>query len=136
MVHGLMLIITKNLFGFLGYKLYGVNPQASSGNNERLLAAHYFAEYLISEEVQELRFDMLGILPTNTNVMALDKVKNHDVYKAISAQKPFTIAQTAVPANIWTAPVTLVTGIKNKDVTEANIEQAMKTFNDNIEASK
>lgn len=127
---------TQNLFGFLGYKLYGVNPQASSGNNERLLAAHYFAEYLISEEVQELRFDMLGILPTNTNAMALDKIKNHDVYKAISAQKPYTVAQTAVPANIWSAPVTLVTGIKNKDVTEANIEQAMKTLNDNIEASK
>ena len=66
---------TKNLSSYLGYKMLGVNPLVSAADTQRLLAAHNFARYLSSKEVQEKRFDTFGIAPTNKEVSALEKVK-------------------------------------------------------------
>ncbi|MGM9873689.1 MAG: extracellular solute-binding protein [Bacilli bacterium] len=126
---------TKNLGSFLGYKVLGVNPQASSGNDDRLAAAHEVAMYLCSEEVQEKRFDDFSTVPTNINVKQLQKVKDSKVVSAIFDQSEFAVAQTAVPPQIWTAPQTFVAGIINGTITLDNMQEALITMNEAIEAS-
>lgn len=124
---------TKNLSSYLGYKLYGVNPQRSQGDATRLALAHEVATYLVSEEVQESRFDAFSIAPTNEVVAAMDKVTSNIAVKAISAQAEFAVPQTAVPPKIWDAPVTFTAGIKDGSITLENIAEAMATLNDTIE---
>lgn len=126
---------TKNLGSFLGYKVLGVNPQASSGNDERLAAAHEVAMYLASKEVQEKRFDSFSTVPTNKEVKELQKVKDSKVVNAIINQTPFAVPQTAVPPQIWTAPQTFVKGIVDGTVTLENMQDALITMNEAIEAS-
>ena len=126
---------TANLSSFLGYKLYGVNPQRSTGEGERLMAAHDFAKFLTSQETQDWRFDNFSIAPTNTTVAALSKVTSNPAVKAITAQSQYAVAQTATPANLWTAPNTLTAAIANKQVNNIEtLKAALKTMNDSIEA--
>lgn len=127
---------TTTLGSFLGYKNYGVNPQRSSGDAERLALAHEVAAYLCSEEVQESRFDNFQTAPTNTNVAALEKVQTNVSVMAINEQAVYATPQTAVPANIWSAPQELVANIKDGSVTEENIAEAMVTLNNSIKASQ
>ena len=127
---------TKNLSSYLGYKMLGVNPLVSVGNTQRLLAAHNFARYLSSKEVQEKRFDTFGIAPTNKEVFALDKVTSSAAIKAIGDQAKYAVPQTAVPGNIWTAPQNFTQGIKDGTITLENMEAALETLNASIEASK
>ena len=127
---------TKNLSSYLGYKMLGVNPLVSAGDTQRLLAAHNFARYLSSKEVQEKRFDTFGIAPTNKEVSVLDKVTSSEAIKAIGDQAKYAVPQTAVPGNIWTAPQTFTQGIIDGTVTLDNMAAALETLNASIEASK
>lgn len=127
---------TKNLSSYLGYKMLGVNPLVSAGDTQRLLAAHNFARYLSSKEVQEKRFDTFGIAPTNKEVFALDKVTSSAAIKAIGDQAKYAVPQTAVPGNIWSAPQTFTQGIIDGTITLDNMAAALETLNASIEASK
>ena len=127
---------TKNLSSYLGYKMLGVNPLVSAGNTQRLLAAHNFARYLSSKEVQEKRFDTFGIAPTNKEVFALEKVTSSAAIKAIGDQAKYAVPQTAVPGNIWSAPQTFTQGIIDGTITLDNMAAALETLNASIEASK
>lgn len=127
---------TVNLSSYLGYKMLGVNPQVSSNDNDRLLAAHNFAKYLTAKTVQEARFDEFNIAPTNKEVAALDKVTGDEAIKAISDQARFAVPQTAVPGNIWSAPQTFTQGIIDGTITLDNMAEALETLNESIEASK
>lgn len=127
---------TKNLSSYLGYKMLGVNPLVSAGDTQRLLAAHNFARYLSSKEVQEKRFDTFGIAPTNKEVSALEKVTSSAAIKAIGDQAKYAVPQTAVPGNIWSAPQAFTQGIIDGTITLENMEAALETLNASIEASK
>lgn len=123
---------TKNLASFLGYKLYGVNPIKSAGNTEKLSVLHQLANYLVSEKVQEDRFDQLTVVPTNTKVKALQKVTDSPLVKALADQAQFSVAQTVVPSNIWSACSTAIESLKADD---ADVATIMKTYADSIAAS-
>lgn len=123
---------TANLCSFLGYKLYGVNPNKSADNPERLALLHTLANYLVSAKVQEERFDALSIVPTNTTVKALDKVQSSPLVKALGDQAAYSVAQTVVPSNIWTGSDTAVAALKLEG---ADVSTVMKTYADTIAAS-
>lgn len=127
---------TANLSSYLGYKMLGVNPQVSSGDSQRLLEAHLFAEYLASYDVQSSRFDEFGTAPTNATLATEEKVTSDPAIVAISEQATYAVAQTAVPGNIWTAPSTFTQGIKDGTITLENMEAALETLNASIEASE
>lgn len=127
---------TKTLGSFLGYKVYGVNPQVSAGNAQRTLAAHQVAQFLSGETVQKERFDTFGSVPTNTAVKNDSTVKSTPHVMALADQSTYATAQTAVPSNIWKAPATLATDIDTGTTTLDNMAAAMKTLNDAVKASK
>ena len=114
----------------LGYKLMGVNGSIS--DSEKLAAAHNFAKYMTSPEIQEKRFDDLMVAPTATEIASKDKVKNTPSVKALAEQAPFARSQTVVPGGVWTAPETLAKGIKTGTITEANLVEAMNNLNTTI----
>lgn len=127
---------TKHLGAFLGGKLIGVNPQVSQGDNDRLTAAHDLAQFLSGRTAQEARFDEFEIAPCNKTVTALEKVQSNENVKVLAEQGTFAHAQTSVPGNFWNAPAVLMNGMADGTVTEANLAEACKTFNDSIIASK
>ena len=92
---------TVNLGSFLGYKLYGVNPSRTGTTTEKLSDLHKLANFLISKDVQEKRFDDLTIVPTNAEVKAMSKVQETPHVKALADQSAFAVAQTIVPGHVW-----------------------------------
>ena len=128
--------VTKNVGSFLGYKLYGVNPQASGGNADRLAAAHEVAMYLAGEQVQKQRFQDFKVAPTNKVVAATSEVQNTPHIKAIAAQAEFSVAQLAVPANVWSAPEIFVKAIESGACTLDNMESYLTTLNNSIISSE
>lgn len=123
---------------FLGYKLYGVNPQANGGDPEIVKLSHDIAMYLTSEDVQENRFDELQIVPTNETVLEMDKVQASKVVKAIGDQGKYATAQTAVPGNLWSAPNTFWQNVTENynTLTDEQIREALATLNTTVEESR
>ncbi len=122
-----------NIGSFAGYKLYGVNPKPSGKDTARLDLAHSVAEYLISEAAQAARFEAFKTAPTNKTVAAKEEVTSDIGLAALAAQAPYSIPQTAVPGNIWSAANTLRTTMKDTPVmTDAQLEEAMKAFNTTV----
>lgn len=127
---------TKNLSSFLGYKLFGVNPQTSSGDATRLSICHALANYLVSKDAQDARFDARTIVPTNREVLALDKVQAMEHIAAIGEQAQYAHAQGALPDTTWTAPTDLSAAVKDKKMTVENVGTYMANFNTAITTLK
>lgn len=127
---------TKTMSSFLGYKLYGVNPIRSGDDANRLSVVHGLANYLVSKESQEARFKALATAPTNKEVAATDEVVATPHIAALAAQAEFAVAQGAVPANVWSAPVTYTQSIIDGQVTDENVAQFMENLNKSIIDSK
>ena len=123
---------TRNVGSFLGYKLYGVNPQASAGDTTRLAVAHEVAIFLAGEETQKARYDAFSVAPTNSNVKALPAVQNTPHIKAIAEQAKYSVPQGAVPAGVWSAPEVFVKGIEAGTITLENLQAALETLNNTI----
>lgn len=124
---------TKNLGSFLGYKLYGVNPQKSSGNADRLALLHTVANFLVSDATQEGRWDELQVAPTSDKVAALTKVASDDHIKAINDQAKFSVGQTIVPNGIWAGMITLADSIKkNLSASDEQLTEFLKAFNNKV----
>ncbi len=124
---------TANLASFLGYKLYGVNPKKSAQDTKRLSLLHTLTLALVSDEVQEARFDALNVVPTQKAVKALDKVQQNGLVKALADQAAYSVPQTVVPGNIWTGAGTAVEALKAEN---PDYQTIMKTFADTIATSK
>ena len=127
---------TKNLSSFLGYKLFGVNPQTSSGDATRLSICHALANYLVGKDAQDARFDARTIVPTNREVLALDKVQAMEHIAAIGEQAQYAHAQGALPDTTWTAPTDLSAAVKDKKMTVDNVGTYMANFNTAITTLK
>nr|MDE5715845.1 extracellular solute-binding protein [Anaeroplasmataceae bacterium] len=127
---------TKNLGAFLGGKLFGVNPQRAQGNTERLVAAHQLAVFLSGKECQLKRFDDQGVAPCNLEAAKEQRVLDSENVAVLVEQAKFAHAQTAVPANFWTAPITLITGMTDGTISLDNLQEAIETLNTSIKNSK
>ena len=134
---------TKTLGSFLGYKMYGVNPQRSSDDTARLALAHEVADYLVSEEVQLSRYENFGSGPTLKSLINSATIQADKALTAINAQSEYAVAQTAVPGNVWTAPNTfyatlneLIGDDKSGTVSDDKLMELLTTLNTAIEGSK
>lgn len=123
---------TVNLGAFLGGKLLGVNPARSSGDSDRLVAAHELAKFLSGKECQLKRFDDQKVAPCNIDAAKESRVVNDENVKVLIEQAKFAHAQTAVPGNFWTAPNTLITGMVDGTVTLTNLAAQLVNFNNQI----
>ena len=141
---------TKNISSFLGYKLYGVNPQRSVGDKERLLLAKEVAKYLTSSEVQLSRYNEFNVMPTLKALQATETIQADANFKAIKAQSEFAVAQTAVPGKVWSAPTDFMTTVKGwikegrslkgetaeTEITDEMIHTELVIMNDAIKSSR
>ena len=127
---------TKPLGNFIGAKLFGVNPQRSGTDQDRLTAAYNLAMYLSDADAQEKRFDLRETAPSNLTVAALDKVTSNTNVQTLVKQNEWGHAQTVVPGEAWNAPGVLLGGIKDGTVTLDNIEEACEVYNNSIINSK
>lgn len=129
------------LWSFLGYKNYGVNPIRSSGDAPRLALAHEVARYLTSGKVQKARFEEFNVAPSNKFIGDLEEVKKDEHIKAINEQSQFAIPQTAVPGKAWTAPTVMMTEINQmiadgQAITEAKLQELLTAMNVAFTAEK
>lgn len=121
---------TVNLGSFLGYKLYGVNPSRTGTTTEKLSDLHKLANFLISKDVQEKRFDDLTIVPTNAEVKAMTKVQNTPHVKALADQSAFAVAQTIVPGHVWDETSNPYASLlANPDATDEEIQAYANSYN-------
>ena len=127
---------TEELGCFVGCKLFGVNPQRAGDDTDRLNAAYLLAQYLSGAEAQEKRFDELGTAPSNLTVGALSKVTSDENVATLVKQGEWGHAQGAVPGGIWNAPGVLVNGIKNGEITEENLQDAINAYNSTVETAQ
>ncbi len=123
---------TKSLGCFIGAKLYGVNPQASGADTDRLTAAFEVAKYLSDAHAQEVRFDERNTAPSNTTVAAMDKVQQNENIAVLSKQNEWGHAQGLVPSKAWEAPQILAQNIKEGIATLDNMAEQVKILNDSI----
>ena len=87
----------KQLDSFGGYKLVGVNVYSAYP-----FTAQTLAFFLTSKDSQLKRYETRGLIPTNKEAAANDKVKSDPAFKAIDDQRPFSHAQgTSVGAVYW-----------------------------------
>ena len=123
---------TANLSSFLGYKIYGVNPQKSSGNTARLSVLHQLANYLVSAPVQTAFYEEFGSSPCNLQSLedCADAMAEDTSVLALSAQAEFAFPQVAVPSSVWTSAQTLYTTLLECDGSDAAIKAAVDTYND------
>ena len=96
----------KQLSGFMGYKLIGVN-----GYSKNKADAHKLAMWLTNEQNQLKRYQVRGFIPTNKNVLENDTIKNDPVAKAVINQSQYNRVQKGVPSNYWTPMGSLITPI-------------------------
>lgn len=117
---------------FSGYKMYGV----SSYTTQPYLA-HAFARYLVSNEVQTLRFNTKDLIPVNkaSYDTALTKI-NADTtkYAAAKAYTDSLVNSVTMPSilqmgNYWAPMQDAYTSIWNKGsaATEADVKTALET---------
>ncbi|MDE6869010.1 MAG: extracellular solute-binding protein [Clostridia bacterium] len=107
----------------MGYKLFGVNP-----TTKYLEESHQLAAFLMSEQMQELRFDNLQTGPCNKNVAALDKIGENVALAALVAQSAFATPQGAYPDEYWNAMKAFGANVKGLSVTTATLASDLATF--------
>lgn len=131
--------VEANLTAFMGYKLYGVNP-AKQGTEEKNKIKSELAAYLVSDTVQEKRFDDLQITPTSKAVLAKDKVKNAPLTKVVAEQAKYSVPQVVVP-DVWNDDLGKTLGeakeIKDDDpdkniTLEGAVQNVLKAFDTRI----
>lgn len=129
---------TKHLGAFLGGKLFGVNPLRSSGDEDRLVAAHELAMFLSGKDSQLARFEKAGTAPCHYEASQDEDVQADANVAVLANHGTYAHAQTAVPAEFWNAPTTLVASLKAAEfgATDAEFEALCATFNTTVESSK
>ena len=116
---------SKQLSGYMGYKLVGVN-----GYSKNKGEAHKLAMWLTNQENQLKRFEVRGFGPTNKVVAGMELVLNDPVISVILEQAKFNRAQKAVPGNYWTPMGSLITEIitnyaEGKETTDEKLQELL-----------
>ncbi len=115
------------LKGFYGSKAIGVNSQAAYPE-----VAVAFAAYLGSEEMQLLRFEESGQVPTNLTAGESDEVQADEVAAVIveeaniaSVMQP---TSTEFSSRYWTNAGSLATEIRSGDLNKDNVQAKLDQF--------
>ena len=115
----------KQLHSFGGYKIIGVNSFSKYPTTAQALA--YF---LSTKDSQVERYNTRGLIPTNSEALASDEIKNDPALKAIEAQKPYAHPQgSSVGGKYWASNIA---GFGNEIVTakgkisDADLEKKLK----------
>ena len=131
---------TKNLGAFVGCKLLGVNPQRSTTDQQRLVAAHQLAQFLTGAQSQLTRYQVKGNVPCHNTALEDPDLASDPNVLTLNAQHAFAHAQTPVPGAFWTAPGQLVQSMLSTDpafeATETAFQQLCDTMNASIESAK
>lgn len=102
---------TYDWYSFAGGKVYGVNAYSKNASE-----AHKLAQFLVSDEMQEKRFDDNKFGPSSLKVAALDKVKQDIAISAISQQiANASVTQTPMPQSYWDSIGAFGTACKEND---------------------
>ena len=118
----------KQLSGFMGYKLLGVNGYSKNKGEATKLAA-----YLTNEQNQLKRFKDRGFGPTNKNVAATTEVMNDPVISVALAQAAHNRSQKNVPSTFWTPMASLITPLltakaEGKTVTDTQLQEYLNAL--------
>jgi len=101
------------LSSFMGTKLVGVNSQT-----DHPVYAMDFADFLTSEAMQLLNFEMNGIGPSNANVAASDAVQAHPALAALAAQSFYAFPQRDVQGSYWGPVEAFGTSVVNRETAD------------------
>ncbi|MBQ2981469.1 MAG: extracellular solute-binding protein [Lachnospiraceae bacterium] len=115
------------LKAFAGSKAIGVNPNCQ---NQKVAVA--LAQYLASEEAQLAHYEMRGIIPCNTTLLATEALQKD----ALAQAQANTVANTSInqPVNTtfntywWSVAGTMSTNIYNKEITLDNADAKTDEF--------
>ena len=118
----------KQLSGFMGYKLLGVNGYSKSKGEATRLAA-----YLTNEQNQLKRFNDRGFGPTNKNAAASTEVVTDPVISVALEQATHNRSQKNVPSTFWTPMASLITPLltaksEGKTVTDAQLQEYLNAL--------
>lgn len=123
----------KQMKAFAGSKAIGVNP-----NCDNMDVAIALAAYLGGEAAQKSHYDLRGIIPSNTAVLADAEVQKDVVVKA----QGDTIANTSIMqpfvapmGNYWTPAENFGKSLLSKEVTHENAADMTKTLNEAMNTS-
>ena len=121
-----------DLTPFMGYKFIGVKPQTDPVRNAAL---HKLAQYLISEDAQVERHDVLGWGPANVNAQQAESVKSDPVIAAVVAQTEHCVNQGQVNDGWWNLAAALAATAKETD-DEETYKAALTTYDEGLEKLK
>ena len=115
------------LKAFAGSKAIGVNPNCQ---NQKVAVS--LAQYLASEEAQKAHYEMRGIIPCNTTLLATDALQKD----ALAQAQANTVANTSInqPVNTtfntlwWSTAGNMASNIYNKVVTLDNAAEKTDEF--------
>ena len=118
----------KQLSGFMGYKLLGVNGYSKNKGEATKLAA-----YLTNEQNQLKRFKDRGFGPTNKKAAAAPEVVNDPVISVALAQAAHNRSQKNVPSTFWTPMASLITPLltakaEGKTVTDTQLQEYLNAL--------
>jgi len=123
----------KQLMAFAGTKAIGVNPNA-----DNMEAAVALARYLGSPEAQQAHYELRGVVPCNTELLAdpviaadvLVKAQNN-TFESTSIIQPFVTAMN----NYWSPAENFGKSLINKEVTHANAEKETEKLNTSMNST-
>lgn len=127
---------TKHIKSFVGNKMYGVNPQKSTGSDKRLELLHDISLYLVSDDVQLERFRDSQTAPTSKAVSAMSEVQANASIATLAKQSVDGVAQANLPTKVWSAAEPLVTAFIAGTLDEAGIKDQLEIYNNTMKQVK
>lgn len=127
---------TKHIKSFVGNKMYGVNPQKSTGSAKRLELLHDIALYLVSDDVQLARFQDSQTAPTSKAVSAMAEVQANASIAALSAQSVDGVAQANLPTKVWSATEPMATAFIAGGLDEEGIKAQLEIYNNTMKQAQ
>lgn len=118
-----------DMSGFAGWKLFGVAPQSEENRQE---VCHALASWLTSTQMQALRFESNGEIPTNLEVQNSEAVLEEDAISALLSQMNCSYVQRRYPGDYWTMASSLgddiVLGSLKESASDEELLSSLETF--------
>ncbi len=113
---------------FSGYKLIGVNAYS-----KQYVWASRLAEWISNEENQQLRFELRGQGPANTNAAASSSVQDSPAITALIEQSQFSRLQR-IGGNFWDPVSAFATNMANGNPGGKRLQEQLDTMVEGITA--
>lgn len=125
---------SKNIKNFACYKMYGVNPMVAN-EPKRLALAHEVANYLVSKEFQIAKYRQFQTQPIHKACASEEDIKKDASALALLNQLPYSLSQTFVPSNFYTAYDTLYESIARKGSlpNDSELSRYLEAFNTSLQ---